>query len=350
MAKTQNIPPRGNNYLLGQEEAESVFLHAYKTGNMHHAWILNGPQGIGKATLAYKIARFMLSVCEEKKEQYTSLNISEKSPVFQQIANGSNPDLMVLERDYTKTDRKKITDAVKNGEPLNEEEKSKLKKSSFIVVDDVRKVNEFLSKTSYNDGWRVVIIDSADDMNKNSANALLKILEEPPARTLILLISHNIGMLLPTIRSRCAKLPVKTLSNTDVASLLRRYRSELNETMIDKLVEMSGGSIGQAILYADHDAVDIYDRMCAILCARRNYALSDLLEWTAEMAADSEKFDILQGLIMKFIKDNMLNAQNPEKLYECWQAAERGFADCVTVNMDKRFMLINLLTQICKVL
>ncbi len=350
MTKTQNTAPHGNNYLLGQEEAESIFLHAYKTGNMHHAWILSGPQGIGKATLAYKIARFMLSADDKNREQYSSLNISDKTTVFQQIANGSSPNLMVLERDFTKTDRKKVIDAVKNGEPLDDDEKAKLKKSAFIVIDDVRKVNEFLSKTSYNDGWRAVIIDSADDMNKNAANALLKILEEPPAHTLLLLISHNIGSLLPTIRSRCAKLPVKTLSDTNVASLLRRYRSDLTENEIEKLVEISGGSIGNAILYDDHDAVGIYEDMCNILCARRNYNLTDLLDLTTQIAADADKFEIFQGLILKFLKDNMVNAQNPEKLYECWQAAERGFSDCFTVNMDKRFMLINLLTKICKVL
>lgn len=350
MTDTQNITPRNNSYLLGQEEAENVFLHAYQTSNLHHAWILNGPKGVGKATLAYKIARFLLASHESEKEKYTSLAISEKSATFQQVANGSSPDLMVLERDYIETDRRKIISAIKNGEPLEEAELANLKRSAFIRVDDVRKVNDFLSKTSYNDGWRVVIIDSADDMNKSAANALLKILEEPPARTLILLITHNAGVLLPTIRSRCAKLPIHTLSDTNVASLLRRYRSELNENMIDKLVEMSNGSIGKAILYADSDAVRIYEEMCAILYARQNYNLADLLDFASQMAADEETFGLLQELIMKFLKDNMINSSHPEKLYECWQNAEHGFSDCVTVNMDKRFMLINLLTQICKVL
>ena len=350
MTENTTITPRSNNCLLGQEKAEEVFLHAYKIGNLHHAWILSGPQGIGKATLAYKIARFLLAADEAHKEQYNSLNVSDKSPIFLQVANGSSPDLMVLERDYVDADRKKIISAIKNGEPLDDNELANLKKSAYIRVDDVRKVGEFLAKTSYNDNWRVVIIDSADDMNKNAANALLKILEEPPARTLILLISHNAGLLLPTIRSRCAKLPIFTLSDDTVASLLRRYRSELNENMIKKLVQMSGGSIGKAILYADNDAAKIYDEMCAILCARQNYSLANLLDFSAEMAADENKFAILQELLVKFIKENMVNAQNPEKLYECWRETERGFVDCVTVNMDKRLMLVNLFDKICKVL
>ncbi len=350
MAEDTNIKPQKNSFLLGQEEAEKVFLNAYKTDTMHHAWILSGPQGIGKATLAYKIARFLLAADEENKTQYTSLNISENSPIFQQVANDSNPDLMVLERDYIDTDRKKIISAIKHGEPLDETELSNLKKSAFIRVDDVRKVNEFLTKTSFNDGWRVVIIDSADDMNKSAANALLKILEEPPAKTLMLLISHNPGILLPTIRSRCAKLPIHTLSDSIVASLLRRYRVDLNENMITRLVQMSNGSIGKAILYADTDAVGLYEDMCAILCAKKNYVLNNLLDFTAEVAADADKFGIIQELIIKFIKENLQNCQDVEGLYRCWNKAERGFADCANINMDKRFMLINLFTEICKVL
>lgn len=349
MSNMQKILPQNNTYLLGQEKAEKIFLQAYNSKNMHHAWIISGPMGIGKATLAYRIARFLLSA-DVNKNDYTSLNISEKSNIFQQVANGSNPNLMVLERDYIDTDRRKIIKAIKDGDPLDNTELANLKKSAYIRVDDVRKVHDFLTKTSYNDNWRIVIIDSADDMNKNAANALLKILEEPPARTVILLISHNVGTLLPTIRSRCAKLPLNVLSNTDVASLLRRYRSDLSEVMIEKLVELCSGSIGKALLYADNDIVGMYEDMCAILCMRQNYSLQKLLEFTAEISADEDKFVILIELIIKFIKDNMLHTQNPEKLYECWQEAEKGFADCINLNMDKKFMLINLLTKICKVL
>ena len=350
MAEELSISPRSNSYLLGQDEAQEVFLHAYQTNTMHHAWILGGSQGIGKATLAYRIARFLLNADETKKNKYTSLNVSESEPVFQQVAGGSHPDLLVVERDYIETDRKKIISALKHGEAMDESELANLKKSAFIRVDDVRKVNEFLAKTSFNDGWRVVIIDSADEMNKNAANALLKILEEPPARTILLLISHNPGLLLPTIRSRCAKLPVRTLSSNEVASLLRRYRSNLNEAMIAKLAEMSGGSIGKAVMYADIDAADIYEQLCDILCARDKYSMSKVLEFAADISADADKFAVLQELLLKFIKDNMVNCRDAEALYACWRQTRQNFADCANINMDKRFMLIKLLTEICRVL
>lgn len=350
MEEEQNITPRNNSFLLGQDKAQEFFLHAYKTDTLHHAFILSGPQGIGKATLAYRIARFLLAADDKKKDEYTSLNVSESSPIFQQVASGSHPDLMVIERDYTDTDKKKIISAIKHGEALGDEDLAGLKRSAFIRVDDIRKINEFVAKTSFYDGWRVVIIDSADEMNQNASNALLKVLEEPPARTILLLISHNTGELLPTIRSRCAILPMQTLDDTTVASLLRRYRPDLNSAMINKLTQMSCGSIGKAILYADVDAVGIYEDLNAILCAGNRYSMTKMLDFTAQMAKDTDKFNILQELILKYIKEHMNECSDKEALYQCWQQTGRGFADCTNVNMDKRLMLLTLLTDICKVL
>lgn len=119
------------------------------------------------------------------------------------------------------------------------------------MLTTVRTINEFLAKKSSNDGWRVVIVDSIDDLNNAGANAILKILEEPPAKTVIMLISHNPNRLLPTIRSRCAKMNLKPLAENEVASLLRRYRPELSEKAVKGLAELSSGSIGKAIRYAD---------------------------------------------------------------------------------------------------
>ena len=342
--------PRNNAFFFVLEKCEEVFLQAWKSNTMHHAWILSGPQGVGKATLAYKIARFLLWADESKKESYNSLNVPEDSMVFQQVAGGSHPDLRVLERDYIETDKKKIISAIRKGEPMDEEKLAELKKSSFIRIDEVRKIIEFLSMTSLNDGWRVVIIDSADDMNKSAANALLKILEEPPAKTVLLLICHNPGLLLPTIRSRCAKLPLNILDKQQTAMLLRRYRSHLNEAMVNKLAEMSGGSIGRAIKYADFNVVKIYDDLCEILYAKGNFSLKKMLDFCDEMSADNDTFLLLEELLCKFIKDNMEGCKDKESLYSCWQELRKNFADCSNINMDKRIMLINLLSKICQVL
>lgn len=350
MAETTNILPQKNGFLLGQDDAQNMFLRAWQTDTLHHAWILSGPQGIGKATLAYRIARFLLWADDNDKQKYSSMNVPEDSNIFQQVASGSHPDLMVLERDYTETDKKKIISAIRKGEALDDNELSALKKSAFIRVDDVRKVSSFLTKTSFNDGWRVVIMDSADEMNRNAANALLKILEEPPAKTVLLLVSHNPSLLLPTIRSRCAKLPLHTLQSAEVSSLLRRYRPELNEKMIAALAEMSGGSIGKAVLYADNNAVGLYDDLCAILYAKKQLSVGKMLDFCAEVAGDAEKFGIMQELIIKFLKENMPSCADKEEIYACWNKARQMFADCVNVNMDKRMMLIKLLTDISKAL
>ena len=346
----ENILPRSNAFLLGQQVAEDIFLRAWKNGTMHHAWILSGPHGVGKATLAYRIARFLVWADWQKRENYTSLNVPENAEIFQQIAKGSYPDVKVLERDYIETDRKKIISSIQKGEALDEDDLANLRRSAFIRVDDVRKINEFLAKTSFNDGWRVVIIDAADDMNKSAANALLKILEEPPARTVLLLVSHNIGTLLPTIRSRCAKLNLRSLNDGEVSSLLRRYRAELSEEMVLKVAQMSRGSIGRAILYADLNAPDLYNDLCSLLYAKQKFSIEKMLEFCAEATADEDKFSLLQDFILQFIKENLSQASDSRALYECWSKTQRMYADCININMDKKQMLIKLLTDICKVL
>jgi len=350
MADEIDISPRGNNYLLGQQTAENVFLQAWKNKTLHHAWILCGEKGIGKATLAYRLARFLLWADETDPTKYSSLNVPENSTVFKQIACGSHPDLLVLERDYIDTDRKKIIKAIQKGEALSESELAAMKKSAFIRVDDVRNVSEFLNKTSLNNSWRVVIIDSADDMNKSSANALLKILEEPPAHTIIFLISHNAGLLLPTIRSRCAKLPLHALKVEETASLLRRYRPELKEADVVKISRMCDGSIGKAVSYADFDAVNIYEDLCALFYARTNFSLSRLIDFSTMAAGDADKFSLTQDLIIRFIRENMTCCRNAEALYNCWNETNKMFSDCANINMDKRLMLINLIYKICRVL
>ena len=186
----QEYTPRNNPVLMGHEAAEKILLDAWKNNSLHNSWLISGIEGIGKATLAYRFARFLLQNNDSRKDA-NSLDVPETSQTFRLVANDSHPDLKILERDFTETDRKKVLKAIKSGETMSDDEVKNLKKSTFIRVDDVRTINEFLSKRSSNDGWRVVIIDSIDDMNAASANAVLKILEEPPHKTVMLLISHN---------------------------------------------------------------------------------------------------------------------------------------------------------------
>lgn len=343
-----DLIPRKNNYLLGFEKEEQFLLEAWKNNTLHNSWLFSGIEGIGKATLAYKFARFVLYADYAKKDSYNSLNIPEDSGVFNLVSNNSHPDLKIIERDYTDTDKKKVLKAIKDGEQLSDEELKGLKKSAVIRIDDVRTINEFLSKRSGNDGWRVVIIDSIDDMNTASANAILKILEEPPHKTLMLLISHNPNRLLPTIKSRCAKLNLHPLTENDVASLLRRYRTALDEKEVKELAELSSGSIGKAIMYADNNALNVYQKLKHIVYARDKFELSEVLDFCNTYSADDECYDLAQELILKFIAENIHQTENLEEFAKSWDEAIKTFSETASLNLDKRQALMNIIVNLCK--
>ena len=141
-----SFAPKDNPYLLGHEEAEKIFLDAWKNNSLHQAWLISGPKGIGKATFAYKVARFLLWADEGRRNDYNSLDVPVDGEVFKQISNGSQSDFKLLERGYLKTEKQKIIKAIKDGNYMSDEELGELKKSSIIAVDDVRVVNEFLAK------------------------------------------------------------------------------------------------------------------------------------------------------------------------------------------------------------
>ena len=177
------IEPRTNTYLLGHAEEEQIFLNAWKNRTLHNSWLLCGIEGIGKATLAFRFARFLLAADERQRDKYGSLDVSVDSQTYKLVANASHPDLKVIERDFTETDKKKVLKAIKEGERLSDEELKSLKKSAIIKVDDVRTINEFLAKKSSNDGWRVVIVDSIDDLN--NAGGIQAVLAELNKKNLI---------------------------------------------------------------------------------------------------------------------------------------------------------------------
>ena len=322
----QNLSPRNNNFLIGFEEEEKFLLEAWKKNTLHNSWLFSGVEGIGKATLAYKFAKFVLFADEKDKDKYTSLDIPPQSAVNNLVSST----------------------AIKDGEQLAQEDLKELKKSANIKVDEVRTINEFLSKRSGNDGWRVVIIDSIDDMNTSSANAILKTLEEPPHKALMLLISHNPNRLLPTIKSRCAKLNLKPLSEENVASLLRRYRPNMSEKEIKELTPLSSGSIGKALLYADNDALEVYHRLSQIIYAKEKFALSDLLEFCNTYSSDEESYALVQELILKFIAENIEQASDVNEFARSWEETIKIFNETAALNLDKKQALMNIIINLTK--
>ena len=180
--------PRQTSVLFGHDEAERALLETYRSGRLHHAWLISGPAGIGKATLAYRMARFVLAHPDPRAstvQAAKSLAVAADHAVTRRMAAQTHGDLLVIERTVN-------------------EKTGKLRQD--IQVDDVRRMVGFFGSTAGEGGWRVAIVDAVDELNDQGANALLKMLEEPPRRALLLLVSHSAARVLPTIRSRCRLL------------------------------------------------------------------------------------------------------------------------------------------------
>lgn len=216
--------PRDRFDLVPSEVAERAFVDARDRGQLHHAWLLCGPEGIGKATFAYRAARTLLGATSDPSRG--PLGATPNDPVSQLISAQSHPDLLVLER---------LTEG------------GKTKKS--ISVDQARDLPEFFSKSPSRAPYRVAIIDAADDLNPNAANALLKVLEEPPERGVLFLVTHAPGRLLPTIRSRCRRLTFPALADAALADLIRR-QTELSVEEAARIAGMARGSPGAALALA----------------------------------------------------------------------------------------------------
>ncbi|MGQ0663268.1 MAG: DNA polymerase III subunit delta' [Pseudomonadota bacterium] len=232
--------PRANPALIGHAAAERALIAAWRSGRMPHAWLIGGPRGIGKATLAYRVARFVLAGGRGE-----TLHVSPDHPTFRRVASGGHADLMSLEPGLLHPDTNKPTDK--------------------IIVAHVRRLAEFLRLTSAEAGWRVAVVDPAEAMNRNAANALLKILEEPPRRCLLLLTSHAPGRLLATIRSRCRMLALSPLAEPDLVGLIERLVPDLSGADRTALLRLAEGSIGRALDLAGQGGVELYREVLALL-------------------------------------------------------------------------------------
>ena len=237
--------PRATERLLGQSGAEATFLAAYNHGRLHHGWLITGPRGVGKATMAWRLARFLLATPDNDGGMFAppapeSLDIPPSHPVARRLQALSEPRLFLLRRPYdVKTERLK----------------------QDITVDEVRRMKSFFTLSAADGGHRVAIIDAVDDMNPSAANALLKLLEEPPARVTLLLIAHQPARLLPTIRSRCRELRLSPLSPVDLSDALTAAGGEVAPEDRVALAELAGGSVGAAFALTNLDGLKLYARL-----------------------------------------------------------------------------------------
>lgn len=254
--------PRRARRLVGQEEAERRLVRAYLSGRLHHAWLLAGPRGVGKATLAYRFARFIL--CNPDPEELTgnpavSLDVPSEHAAAQLVTARSHPDLLVIERPF---------------DPKAERVKS------IINVEEARGAAHFFSLTPALGGWRVCIVDAADDLNKEAANALLKILEEPPSRSLFVIVAHAPGRLLATIRSRAIRLDLRPLVIGEVVEVLKQAGADqrVEPQHLEAIAALSAGSPGRALELVDSVGARLFLRFREAAKGRPPFARRPLLE------------------------------------------------------------------------
>jgi DNA polymerase-3 subunit delta' len=236
--------PREQRHLFGHADAAATLASAARSGRLHHAWIIAGPKGVGKATLAWRFARALLghgaAACPD------DLSLEANHPVQRQVAALAHPDLIVLRRPWD-TDRKRF----------------KLE----LPVDEVRRLHGFFARHAAQGGARIAIIDAADDMNRASQNALLKILEEPPAQALLLLISHAPGALLPTTRSRCRTLTLRKLDDEPMQDAVAELAPNLDSKSRATLCALAAGAPGRALELAESEALAMYKEITELLLA-----------------------------------------------------------------------------------
>ena len=230
--------------IVGQEKAVAEFIGAWRAGTLHHAWLLSGPKGVGKAAFARAAALRVLAEAAGPPVELPGLATPADHPIAHLVAAGSHPDLRILER-------------------LENPKTGVLSRN--ISVEQVRGLGDLLGSTPFLSPWRAVVIDAADDLEKSAANALLKMLEEPPANCVFLLVSHAAGRLLPTIRSRCRRLEFQALDDDAMTSLLDTQLPALSVAERAGIVARAGGSVGRALAFAALDLAKLQDVALNIL-------------------------------------------------------------------------------------
>jgi DNA polymerase III subunit delta' len=322
--------PRANPILLGHEDAEATMLDALRTGRMHHAWLITGPEGVGKATLAYRFARRLLA----GRSIDDTLALDPTDPVFRRVAAASHADLLTVERAY--------------------DEKRKRMKTQ-IAVDDIRRINGFMSLTPAEGGWRVVVVDGAEELNQNSANALLKVLEEPPPRAILVLVCSAAGRLLPTIRSRCRRLRLSPLADETVARLLAGYLPELGADERGRLVTLAEGSPGRALTLADDEGLAVAAMVDKLLADMPDIPLSRGYEIADALGRGETGFstfmDLMRAGLAAAVRETVRGRADPDQRRlvalrpldawgELWQGLTKLQDDTERFALDKRQAIV----------
>ncbi len=351
---TERPPPRANPELIGHSAAEMALASAARSGRLPHAWLIGGPAGVGKATLAFRFARYLLSGRAAASgglfgdDVQDSLQLDPDDPVFRRVAASGHGDLLTVERP-----------------PADD----KGKRPSDLPVDAVRKIAPFLRLTPAEGGWRVVIVDEAERMNRNSANALLKVLEEPPDRSVLLLVSNRPGALLPTIRSRCRRLTLQPLAEPALLELLGRLAPQLEPGDALAVARLSKGCPGRALELVQDGGLILYrglidlletlpnldmvaahrmaDKLAAPAAEPSYRAVAGLLEGWLEgligaMARGVTPPEMVEGdaALGNRLTSGRHGAAGLEPWLEVWEKTNRLFARADSANLDRKQVVL----------
>lgn len=302
------VHPAANTRLFGHGAAEDFLARSYRSGKGHHAVLIEGPEGIGKATLAFRFANHVLAHPRPEDAPDALSDPDPAAPAFRQIVAGASHNLLHITRPFD----------AKSG---------KLK--TAITVDEVRRAGKFFGQTSGGESWRIVIVDPADDMNRSAANAILKMLEEPPRRSMFLVLSHAPGRLLPTIRSRCMPLVLRPLHDADLRLALQNLGLSIASAVEARLMSAAGGSVSQAIKLVNYGGLDILEAFESILRAQGAEQRKAMHKIADAVAARGN--DTLYGFFVNHVGEHI-------------SAAARGAAD--DGDLDRAFKLSNLYSSL----
>ena len=325
--------PRATGILIGHDWAQHTLLDAYRSGRVHHAWVISGERGIGKATLAFRLARFLLAHPEPLSAEVLAardLAVPAEHPAARRVAAGTHPNLIHVQREWND----------KSG-----------KYRTGIAVEAIRRVGQFLANTAGEQGWRVVIVDPADDLTSSAANALLKNLEEPPSRTIFLLLARSRGALLPTILSRCRALDLSPLTPDETTAVLKSAAAEFVEPREAGLAAaLSGGSPRRLIELRGSDGVRLYRLMLRAIETGDRQAQMSVAAIAGEPAGAEQFSELFGGYLARRVRG--LAEPDPTARpsaaplvtwAELWEKATVSGRDVETYNLDRRHFVLDLL-------